>query len=272
MNMINVIKSTGEKEQFSEEKLRASIIRAGFPKEIGDRLISHIETKLYDNIPTSEIYRHIKEFLGSSSRPYSAAKYALKQGIMELGPTGYPFEDFVAKVLNKEGYVTELRSILQGKCISHEIDIVAQKNSKKFMIEAKFHNALGTRSDIHVSLYTKARFDDVSEKYNFNQAWLITNTKVTTDALAYALCVNMKVISWNYPEKESLRDLIEKSGLHPITVLTTLSQNEKQKLLDNHLVLSKDLCQNPNTLDFLNLPKEKLEKVLAESKFVCSLG
>ena len=74
--------------------------------------------------------------------------------------------------------------------------------SKKYMIEAKFHNALGTRSDVHVSLYTKARFDDVSEKYNFDQAWLVTNTKVTKDALDYALCVDMKVISWNYPEKE----------------------------------------------------------------------
>lgn len=269
--MVNVVKSTGEKEQFSEEKLRASIIRAGIPKEIENQVISHIKTKLYDNIPTSEIYRHIKEFLGSSARPYSAAKYSLKQGIMELGPTGYPFEDFVAKVLEKEGYKTEIRSILQGKCVSHEIDVIAQKDGRKFMIEAKFHNGLGIRSDVHVSLYTKARFDDIAEKYNLDQAWLITNTKVTSDALAYALCVNMKVISWNYPEKESLRDLIEKSGLHPITVLTTLSGNEKQKLLDSHLVLSRDICQNPNVLSDLNLPKEKLEKVLAESKFVCSL-
>ncbi|MEK7451161.1 MAG: restriction endonuclease [Patescibacteria group bacterium] len=270
--MVNVIKSTGEKEQFSEKKLRTSIIRAGIPKEIEDRAISHIETKLYDNIPTSEIYQHIKEFLGTSSRPYSAAKYALKRGIMELGPTGYPFEDFVGKVLNKEGYETEVRSILQGKCVTHEIDIIAKKDNKKFMIEAKFHNDLGTKSDVHVPLYTKARFDDISAKYNLDQAWLITNTKVTSDALTYALCVNMKVISWNYPEKESLRDLIEKSGLHPITVLTTLSQNEKQKLLDNHLVLSRDICQNPNVLDLLHLPKDKLGKVLAESNFVCSLG
>lgn len=269
--MVNVLKSTGGKEQFSEEKLRNSIIRAGIPKQIENQVVSHIETKLYDNIPTSEIYRHIKEFLGSSSRPYSAAKYGLKQGIMELGPTGYPFEDFVAKVLKSDGYATDIRSILQGKCVTHEIDIIAKKENKKYMIEAKFHNGLGIRSDVHVSLYTKARFDDVSEKYNFDQAWLITNTKVTSDALAYALCVNMKVISWNYPEKESLRDLIEKSKLHPITVLTTLSQNEKQQLLNNHLVLSRDICQNPNVLSDLHLPKEKLEKVLAESNFVCSL-
>lgn len=270
--MVNVIKSTGEKEQFSEEKLRASIIRAGIPKTIEDQVINHIQAKLYENIPTSEIYNHIKEFLGSSSHPYSAAKYGLKQGVMELGPTGYPFEDFVAKVLDKEGYQTELRSILQGKCVSHEIDIIAKKENKKYMIEAKFHNGLGTRSNVHVSLYTKARFDDISAKYNFDQAWLITNTKVTSDALAYALCVNMKVISWNYPEKESLRDLIEKSKLHPITVLTTLSQNEKQKLLDSHIVLSKDICQNPSVLSDLRLPKDKLEKVVVESNFVCSLG
>lgn len=267
--MVIVQKSTGEKENFNEEKLKSSIKRAGIPDELQKLVLEDIKSKLYDGIKTSEIYDHALEFLGKSTHPYSRAKYGLKKAISDLGPTGYPFEDFVAAIFRHQGYITQTRSILQGNCISHEIDIVAEKENKKFMVECKFHNDNGIKSDVHVSLYTKARFEDLKNQ-SFNQAWLVTNTKVTTDALNYTKCSNMKVISWDYPANEGLRDLIEKLNLHPITTLTTLSQSQKQILLDNHTVHCMKLCQEPQRLAVLNLPKEKIEEILAEAKFVCS--
>lgn len=264
--MINVTKSTGFLEPFSEEKVVSSIRRAKIPEEIETLVLKHVKSKLYDNIPTSKIYEHILEFLNASSQPYSKAKYSLKRAIMQLGPTGYPFEDFVAQVLKSLGYETDLRQILNGKCIKHEIDIIAQKEEIKSMIECKFHNNAGSHTNVHVSLYTKARFDDLKDIHSLNDVWLITNTKITTDALDYALCNNMKVISWNYPQNEGLRDLIEKSHLHPITVLTTLTQNQKQNLLNNHVVLCKNVLESIN---FLSLPEDKKQSVLAEAKFVC---
>lgn len=270
--MIFVSKAQGLKEEFSEEKLRNSIKRAGIPEVLQNQAVGHVKSKIYNGIETSEIYKHLMEFLGKTSSPYAKAKYGLKQGIIDLGPTGYPFEDFVAKILKNQGFETEVRSIISGKCVSHEIDIVAKKEEKKLMVECKFHNDLGIKSDVHVVLYTKARFDDVKDKNNFNQAWLVTNTKVTQDALTYANCSNMQIISWNYPPEGSLRELIEKSRLHPLTVLTTLSQSEKQKLLDSHLVLTKDICENPDNLDILGLTEEQKQTVLAESNFVCSLA
>lgn len=269
--MTYVLKATGEKEEFNEEKLKTSIKRAGIPEELENQVIKHVKSKLYNGIPTSEIYQHIIEFLGASILPHSRARYGLKQAIMDLGPTGYPFEDFVGEIFKLQGYAVEIRVVLQGLCISHEVDIVAKKNGKKYMAECKFHNNRGIKSDAHVSLYTKARFDDLKEENNFEQAFLITNTKVTTDALNYTICSNMKVISWDYPENESLRDLVEKFNLNPLTSLTTLSQNQKQQLLDNHIVLSKDICQNPKSLEVLNLPEEKTQEVLDEARFVCSL-
>ena len=268
--MVNVIKSTGEKQEFSEEKLRVSIQRAGVPNELQDECIQHIKLKLYEGIPTFEIYKHVNEFLGNSTHPYTRAKYSLKQGIMDLGPTGYPFEDYISEILKMEGYETMVRQILQGKCITHEIDIVAKKDNVSAMIECKFHNSPGTRSQVHVSLYTKARFDDVKEKNNFTDAWLITNTKITKDALDYAICSNMKVISWDYPEKENLRDLIEKHKLHPITSLANISQNQKQILAQNHVDLAKDVCINPSSLDILGLPTDKKNSILSECQFVYS--
>ncbi len=266
--MPNVLKAAGQIEPFSEDKLRLSLNRVGVPENIQSEAIASIKSKLYDNIPTSEIYQCILEFLKKSTYPSSHTKYSLRQAIMDLGPTGYPFEDYISDILKMEGYNTKVRQILKGKCVSHEIDILAEKNQTKSMIECKFHNSPGTKSQIHVSLYTKARFEDVREINNLHDAWLITNTKITADALSYALCSNMKVISWDYPERGSFRDLIEKYKLYPITALTSLTQNQKQLLAANHIVLAADVHKNPSCLDILGLPSDKKNSVLSECQLL----
>lgn len=269
--MPNVLKAGGKIEPFDERKLRQSIRSIGIPEEFQNEVVAHVKSRLYDNIPTSEIFGHVSEFLQKSTYPYSHTKYNLKKSIMDLGPTGYPFEDYVSEILKLEGYKTEVRQILKGKCIPHEIDIVAEKDNVKSIIECKFHNTPGTRSQIHVSLYTKARFDDVKENNGISEAWLITNTKITSDALSYALCSNMKIVSWDYPDKGSFRDLIEKHKLYPITTTTNLTQNQKQLLTTNHVVLAKDVYANPSSLDILGLPQDKKTSVLDECKFISSL-
>jgi len=262
--MPNVLKASGKLEPFSEEKLRSSIKRVGIPDNLQSEVIAMIKKRLYDNIPTAEIYKYIILFLQTSIYPTSHTRYSLKQSIMDLGPTGYPFEDYISEILKMEGYQTQVRQVLQGKCISHEIDVIAQKDGKNSMIECKFHNTPGIRSQVHVPLYTKARFDDIKERNNLDDVWLVTNTKITPDSLNYALCSNMKIISWDYPDKGSFRDLIDKYKLYPITTLNGLTQNQKQQLTERHIVLAKDVCKNPSVLDFLGLPKDKKESILSE--------
>lgn len=266
--MINVIKANKRQEPFNEEKLMNSIRRAGIPRNIEENVLEHIKAKLYDGISTSEIYQHIIEFLASSEHPYSRTSYSLKEGIMQLGPTGYPFEDFIAALLRSFGYQTKVRQILSGECITHEIDVIASKDGKSSMIEAKFHNSPGVRSQIHVGLYTQARFEDVKERNHLDEAWLVTNTKTTTDVNTYALCKKIKVISWSYPEGESLRDMIEKSRLHPITILTSLSQSQKRTLLDNHIVLCKDIFLDNSLVDVLFLSPQDKQKLLSEVSYI----
>ncbi len=266
--MITVIKANGQKELFSESKVINSIQRAGIPQTTQSEVLSHIRSKLYDGISTGEIYRHILEYLGKS-QPFAKAKYSLKEAIMMLGPTGYPFEDFIAEILKADGYQTQVRQILLGKCVSHEIDIIAEKEGKLSAIEAKFHNSLGTRSEIHVALYTHARFQDIKDRNHIHNSWLVTNTKTTSEANTYAQCVGLKVMSWSYPEGASLRELIEKAKLHPITVLTSLSHAQKMKLLDNHIVMCKTIYKNESLLDNLSLAQEERRNVLAEIAFIC---
>ena len=264
--MVNVLKANGIAEPFDENKLRTSMARTGISQNDQDKVISRLKPTLHDNIPTAEIYQHVTKSLQEQSHLVKL-RYSLKQSIMELGPTGYPFEDFVAEILKSKGYMTQVRSILTGECVSHEIDVIAEKTgTEKLMVEAKYHNAPGIHTDIHVSLYTKARFDDLKEKFKFDRAWLFTNTRITSDALAFALCVNMGVVSWSYPQNESLRDLTEKEKLYPVTILSSLSQNQKQILLDNHTVLVKQILNNKDCLDLLAIENEKKEQIVEEGK------
>lgn len=268
--MASVLKANQTREEFSEEKVIASIKRARIPENLQADVLNHVKSKVYDGITTSEIYHHITEFLGGTPHPYSGSRYSLKESIMALGPTGYPFEDFIARLLEAMGYKASVRQILSGKCISHEIDVLVEKDGRKSFIEAKFHNSPGTRSEVHVALYTKSRFEDVKEKNNIQEAWIVTNTKTTTDANTYALCVGMKVVSWAYPEGAGLRDLVEKFHLYPVTMLTSLPQTHKLSLLSNHIVLCKDILDNPKLIDILPLSHEEKERTLAEVKFICN--
>lgn len=267
--MIRVVKADGSIENFDENKVLQSAERAGIAKDIRQDVLHHVESKLYDEISTAEVYHHISEFLGKSPVPYAKSRYSLKQAIMALGPTGYPFEDFIAKILTSLGYTTKVRQILRGRCITHEIDVIAHKNGKTSLIEAKFHNNAGTRSQVHVPMYTKSRFDDVKERYGLDDAWVVTNTKTTTDANTFAQCVGMRVISWSYPDKAGLRDLIEESGLHPITMLTSLTTSQKMKLLEAHITLCKELAANKSFFSRLNMTEEQHKRALSELDFIC---
>ncbi len=269
--MPQVIKADGTIEDFSENKLLSSIKRAGVPSKLHRLVLDHVKSRLYDNIPTYEIYAHIEEFLEKSDEPYIKSKYSLKAAIMELGPTGFPFEVYVSEILKAQGYQTEVGTYLVGKCVNHEVDIIAKSKNEKIFVECKFHNRAGIKSEIHVSLYTKARFDDLKTKHGFSQAMLVTNTKITSDALSYALCEGIDVMSWTYPEDSSLRELIEKYKLYPITQLTGISNSQKQELLAKDVVLIKQICADPNLLNNISIPPNKKDEVIKEASFICNL-
>lgn len=237
--LIKVIKASGEVEPFSEEKLINSLVRAGAEKTMAANIVEEVKPFLYQHIPTFQVYSTVMKLLRRKQKAL-ADRYNLKRAIMELGPTGYPFEQFVAAVLRSAGYQIQTNQIVQGKCISHEIDIEAIYQKKKYMIECKFHNKVGYKTETKEALYTYARFLDVQHQ-GFDIPWLITNTKVTQEVKLYADCVGMKITAWDYPDGDGLRRMIDESGLYPVTTLTSLSQKKKQALIEKGIVFCKDL-------------------------------
>ncbi len=254
-NQVTLIKANGQKEFFDPAKLRASLLHSGASEAASAKVLEHLLPELHNDMSTSEIYRHAFSILETISKPV-ARSYSLRRAVMDLGPSGFPFEDFVAKILEAKGYKCETRQTVLGACVPHEVDVVAYTDKELVMIEAKFHNELGTKSDLKVVLYMKARFDDLRENvFNYGgkdrkitDSWLITNTKFSSTAIHYGVCKDLKMIGWNYPDEGNLRSMIETEGLHPITCLTTLSNQDKKILLASRVVLCSDVKNDPTPL------------------------
>ena len=273
--MVTVVKRNGRTEQFSARKLRNSAKRVGIPKHLEDQLLEFVEKRLYENITTQEIFQLILEFLATAQHQQFRLRYGLKEAIMQLGPAGYVFEKFVAQVLSRHGYQTQTNLILRGRCINHEIDIVAQKDQQKYLVECKFHHKLDSRTDVIVPLYVHSRFLDLNtNKSRFNSAWIVTNTKLTSEAYIYGQCVGLHMISWNQPRQGNLADLVEKSQLYPITILISLSIEQKKRLLHLGQIFCRDLLQAQSNIwqnlgasaDLIDQVKQEIISLLSSSK------
>lgn len=267
---VTIIKSTGEREPFDPGKLDASLSRAGAPEHIRKDIIDHVVLELKDGMSTSQIYKHAFFLLKGASKP-AAARYSLRRAVMDLGPSGFPFEKFIAGIFQEKGYETLTGQIVKGKCVEHEVDVVAWNENKLVMVEAKFHNNLGIKSDVKVALYVKSRFDDLhGVTYHYgrdrelDEGWLVTNTKFSRSAVEYGECQNLRLIGWNYPAKGNLQDMIEDAGLHPLTSLTSLAKREKAALLTQGVVLAKTLRTDPTILEGLGFSQSKIAKVNEE--------
>lgn len=275
---IIITKADGTKESFNREKLLYSLRNAGGGEEIINKIVEHIEREIKDNNTTAEIYRHAFKLLREHSMPV-AIKYSLRRALSELGPDGFPFEKYVARIFQAWGYETLTDQTVFGGCVPHEVDVVAWNKEKLIMVEAKFHNELSLKSDLKVALYVKARFDDLKNnmfdyggiKRKLDEGWLITNTKFTDQAIKYSECNHVKLVGWNYPKKGNLQDIIDDLKLHPFTFLNDLSNVHKKALLSKGVILCTDVLDHPEYLKEIGMSANEAKKVLAEIKTICQI-
>ncbi|WP_345161311.1 restriction endonuclease [Nibribacter koreensis] len=273
---IYITKSSGETAPFSYQKLKRSLAAAGATEPVIEDIIAEVENDLYQGISTKLIYK--KAFALLKRRPGAlAARYKLKAAIMELGPAGFAFEHFVGAILKSKGYQVVVSRVMQGHCVTHEVDVIATKGQEQIFVECKFHNLPNYQCDVKIPLYIHARFRDIKAhllKKAANhemsyQGWIVTNTRFTLDAVAYGTCAGMHLIGWNYPEGGGLKELVEQSGIHPITSLTSLTRAEKQHLLESKVVLCKQLSQAPALLDDMGIGADRLKRILREAHDLC---
>ncbi len=257
---MRVVKRSGEREEFDRRKTIAAVMRAGVTPEEAEGIVQRLEAQLYEGITTEEIYRRVHEMLQGRK----AARYSLKKALLRLGPEGENFELYVARLFQMEGFETEARQVLEGKCTSHEVDVLLRKDGQRVMVECKFHNSLGVRSNIQCALYVYARFLDLKESSKLDRPMLVTNTRFSSDAERYANCMGMGLLGWRCPEDAGLESLATKHRLFPITILD-LRRNDQSVLLAHRFVVVDDLLERVRDLRTL-LSKESARDIEAQAR------
>lgn len=266
-----ITKADGSTEYFKVEKLRRSLRRAGAAPDEVNEIVTELTKSLRSGMLTQEIYREAFSLLRRHQAP-AAARYSLRRALFGLGPTGFPFELFLGRLFEMDGYKTTTGSIISGKCAEHEIDVAAYKGDHSFVAEAKFHARPGIKSDLQVAMYSYARLLDLKEARictddicGIKEFWLITNTKFTSAAERYGECVGIKLLSWDYPRNNNLHDRIQKANIYPITVLQSLSPSQIETLISRNVILCREILTQPSVLRHLHLSTKKHEAVLQEA-------
>jgi hypothetical protein len=266
-----ITKVSGQQVPFDPDKMHQSLLRVGALPDTAARIVREIQTDLAPGTSTRKLYQQAFNALRKSSRPL-AAKYKLQRAVMELGPSGYPFEQFVGALLRAQGYTVEVGIQLRGKCVSHEVDVLADLGERRVAIECKFGATSTKRLDVKIALYIRSRVQDLIDAWQAQpggkdrqyEGWIVTNGDFSNDARDYGTCAGLHLIAWNFPSHGNLKDLIEHSGLYPVTTLITLTKAEKKLLLDQDLVLVRHLREQPQALAALQLSKSRQRKVEEE--------
>jgi hypothetical protein len=244
-----VIKASGKAEEFNIQKLVDSLIRSGASEDVARDIARKVESQIKPSMHTKHIFRIAKKIL----RQYSKAadmRYSIKKAIYMLGPAGYQFEKYFAGILKAYGYSAETNRFLKGYCVTHEVDIFAVRDDIGGVIECKYHSNGGNPTDIKIALYVYSRFMDIKKAYelnhenrvSINEGWLVTNTRCTSDAIKYANCVSLKIVSWKYPNENSLERMIENKKLYPVTILSSIKKTSLNILFKNDIILVRDIA------------------------------
>lgn len=273
---MKIVKHSGDIVDFNPTKLKQSLLKSGANTRVVDTILQTIQKEIYEGISTKQIYKMAFGLLKKAANSH-AARYNLKEAIRLLGPAGFFFEKYIARIFASEQYETKTNLTLQGKCVSHEIDILIKKNQIISMVECKFHMGKDANSDVKVPMYILSRFNDLKEKKHtifsgkesITKCWIVTNNRFTSDAIDFAKCSGLSLLSWNYPDNNNLKTKNDNNFLYPVTCLTTLSLAEKEKILILDVILVKEIINNSYCLERIGLSPNRIKNVLREASELC---
>lgn len=276
--MPTIIKADGTNEAFDPVRLMTSLQRAGAGEHTAARIAETITNTVTQGALSREIYARAFSLLRKEGRPV-AARYALRRALLELGPTGHPFEDFISHLFRVEGWQVETRKILHGKCVAHEIDLYASHPEQNIYLaaELKYHNDPSYKTDLKVALYVKSRFDDIfscdptTRECPIDRGLLVTNTKFTSEAIAYAGCAGVELLGWGYPTHNNLFMRMSRAKVYPITTLTMLSRSEKNLLIEQGIIAVDEIARDRRVLDTFHFSPERVGELLAEIEGLLAL-
>lgn len=270
---MKVTKYNGELVDYNPKALKISLTKSGASSHEVEEVFEMMSKDFYDGITTKKLYDLAFENLKKYRNSY-AARYSLKKALRDLGPEGYYFEKYITRLMESTGFQATHSETVQGNAVTHEIDVVANKEDRLYFCECKFRNDVDAKISVTMPMYFMSRMIDVRDRtYSYfgkelkpTKGFLVTNAYLTTDSIDWAEYYKIGMISWNYPEKMSLKYLIDSLAIYPITCITTLTKEQHKVLMDAGCLLVKDIIAKEDYLKSLQLENSLVDELIEEAK------
>lgn len=266
--MVNIRKWDGSTEPFDRSKVLRTCHRLKLSNYDAEEVVDQIEKKLFEGIDSKRIIEMIFEF-GKRHRSRLGHMIDLREAIAMMRPKP-DFEQFVAVLLEYDGYKTVTNQILMGKCVDHEIDVIATKGNDVIYVEVKHHTQFHTFTGMDTFLQVNSTFEDLKEgylagnhKFNFSRCMVVLNTRVSEHARRYAECKGIGAMGWGVPERAGIETHIHDKELYPVTIFKGVEPGVFAKLGDSGVYTirqiaeadQRELCRrtglNPDTVRYM---------------------
>jgi Holliday junction resolvase-like predicted endonuclease len=249
----------------------------GATHEVAVGVANRVEQRIYDGIESKRILSMIFRQLG---RYHPAVKHHtdLRRALAMMEPKP-DFEEYIRMLLKEQGYQVTSNEIVRGKCVEHEIDSIASKDGKTYIVEVKHHSNHHTLSGLDVDRISRAIFEDITEGFklglnsiNVEKAIIVCNVKLSEHAKRYADCRGIEHIGWRYPPDHGIDRMIEEKKLYPITYLKNLDSADMRRLTSGGVLLLKQLVESsPESLgQRTRIPRRRLEAIQQRARTILS--
>ncbi|MGE5187917.1 MAG: restriction endonuclease [Betaproteobacteria bacterium] len=249
---VTITKANGARQHYDPEKIIQTCLRMGATNEEATQIEQQVARMLYDGISTHKILKLIF-ILMRKSKPAVKHLFDLRKGISLMTPKP-EFEMFVRILLTHSGFEVNPNAVLRGLCGEHEVDAIVSKDGLTYLVEVKHHINYHALTGLDESRIARAILEDVTEGHQkgvtgirIDRAMLLTNTRFSDHATEYGRCRGILQVGWASPANFSLRDLIQKYQLYPISCLRGVNLGTRLRLANAGIVLIKQLLQQDNS-------------------------
>lgn len=268
---MRIVKSNGSIVEFNANKIRETLLRIGAKPWFVEQVLKNVLARIQDGMSTAKVFTIVQKELRKENRSL-AHRYNLRQSLLKLGPAGFKFEQYIAAILEAYGYKATLPpDELRGLCVKHEVDVIAERGDKRFMIEAKFRNKFDDVVTLKDTLATWARFIDLNDGAKaglgsrFDEAWIVTNGRFSERSLQFGSCKGMRLTGWSGSE-QSFAKLVDHAALYPITILEDIKDWELDTLAQNKMLLCRQIAnETPEDMaQKTKIPEERARKIISD--------
>lgn len=260
-----VVKADGRREPFDIGKVVKTCIRSGLKKEDAHVVARLVKAQVKEGMTTHQVHdiimRETEKFM-----PHAPLLLMMREAIANIDPESY--EIYTKKLLEALGYKCKWNVLVKGACVEHQVDVVAEKDGKKYLVECKKHFNPHRYCGLGVALQVQARFEDINAGKNmkFDAVWIFNNTKYSEHIKQYARCKGIMLTGWRYDREIALDEIVEKTKMYPITTIKAEPWIIKN-LLQKRIITIQDLIEKKDAIfKMIGIDRQRADDLVRQAK------